>query len=250
MWKKKSIFWELPYWEVLDVRHAIDVMHLTKNLCINQIGFLGVYGKTEDTLEGRQELQRMEERDALHPEKRDKGRHYLSPTNYTLSKEEKESMFECLSSIKVQSGYTSNIKGILNLPEKKLTNLKSHDCYVLMTELLSLVLWGILPENVRLTIVKLCAFLNAISQKVIDPDNLIKLQNDVVQCLVGFELIFSQTTSSSSPCERYRYPQTCIPTQHVPLGPVLTFVLTLLMTINRLGSLNRGMRGDYIERAH
>ena len=34
MWKKKSIFWELSYWEVLDVRHAIDVMHLTKkSLC-------------------------------------------------------------------------------------------------------------------------------------------------------------------------------------------------------------------------
>ena len=32
IWKKKSIFWELPYLEVLDVRHAIDVMHLTKNL--------------------------------------------------------------------------------------------------------------------------------------------------------------------------------------------------------------------------
>ena len=26
--------------------------------------------------------------------------------------------------------------------------------------------------------------------KIIDPDNLTKLQNDVVQCLVGFELIF------------------------------------------------------------
>jgi hypothetical protein len=34
---------------------------------------------------------------------------------------------------------------------------------------------GILPENVRLTIVKLCAFLSAISQNVIDLDNLIKL---------------------------------------------------------------------------
>ena len=99
-------------------------------------------------------------------------------------------MFECLSSIKVPSGYSSNIKGILNLPEKKLTNLKSHGCHMLMTELLLLVLCGILPENVRLTIVKLCAFLNAISQKVIDPDNMIKLQNDVVQCLVAFELIF------------------------------------------------------------
>ena len=63
MWKKKkSIFWELPYWEVLDVRHAIDVMHLTKNLCVNLIAFLGVYGKTKDTVEARQELQRMEER--------------------------------------------------------------------------------------------------------------------------------------------------------------------------------------------
>ena len=63
--------------------------------------------------------------------------------------------------------------------EKKFTNLKSHDCHVLMTELLPVVLRGILPDNVRLTIVKLCAFLNAVSQKIIDPENLIKLQNDV-----------------------------------------------------------------------
>jgi len=89
-------------------------------------------------------------------------------------------MFECLSSVKVPSGYSSNIKGILNLQEKKLTNLKSHDCHVLMTELLPIVLRGILSKNVRLTIVKLCAFLNAISQKIIDPDNLTKLQNDMV----------------------------------------------------------------------
>ena len=34
MWKKKSIFWDLPYWEVLEVRHAIDVMHLTKNFVL------------------------------------------------------------------------------------------------------------------------------------------------------------------------------------------------------------------------
>ena len=29
MWKKKSIFWELPYWEVLDVRHAIYIFAST-----------------------------------------------------------------------------------------------------------------------------------------------------------------------------------------------------------------------------
>jgi hypothetical protein len=37
---------------------------------------------------------------------------------------------------------------------------------------------------------KLCAFLNAISQKAINPTDLINLQKDVVQCLVSFELVF------------------------------------------------------------
>jgi len=30
MWKKKSIFWELPYWNVLEVHNTINVMHLTR----------------------------------------------------------------------------------------------------------------------------------------------------------------------------------------------------------------------------
>jgi hypothetical protein len=49
MWKKKSIFWELPYWEVHEVLSAIDVMHLTKNLCVNILRFLGLYGKSKDS---------------------------------------------------------------------------------------------------------------------------------------------------------------------------------------------------------
>lgn len=190
MWKKKSIFWELPYWEILEVRNAIDVMHLTKNLCVNVLGFMGVYGTSKDTLEARQDLKAMGQRDDLHPEKRDNGQHYLRPASYTLSKEEKDSMFECLNSMKVPSGYSSNIKGIINMKQKKFTNLKAHDCHMLMTQLLPVALRGVLPENVRLPLVKLCAFLNAISQKAIDPSKLSKLQNDVVQCLVSFELLF------------------------------------------------------------
>ena len=76
------------------------------------------------------------------------------------------------------------------MAEKKFQNLKSHDCHVIMTQLLPVALRGLLPENVRVPIVKLCAFLNAISQKVINPENLPRLQNDVVQCLVSFELVF------------------------------------------------------------
>ena len=59
MWKKKSILWELPYWEALEVRNTIDVMHLIKNLCVNVLGFLGTYIQGKDTLEARCDLKEM-----------------------------------------------------------------------------------------------------------------------------------------------------------------------------------------------
>ena len=120
MWKKKSIFWELPYWKVLRVRSSIDVMHVTKNLCVNLLGFLGVYGKTKDTPEARQDQQRMKDpKEPMHPENEKGKRCHLTPASYALTKAEKEIFFECLSSIKVPSGFSSNIKGIINMAEKK-----------------------------------------------------------------------------------------------------------------------------------
>jgi hypothetical protein len=86
MWKKKSIFWELPFWQVLEVRSAIDVMHLTKNLCVNLLGFIGMYGKPKDTIEARQDLRCLKEQDNMHPEKTDDGRHYLILTATLLVK--------------------------------------------------------------------------------------------------------------------------------------------------------------------
>ena len=50
--------------------------------------------------------------------------------------------------MKVPSGFLSNIKGIINMVEKKFQNLKSHDCHVIMMKLLPIALMGLLPENV------------------------------------------------------------------------------------------------------
>ena len=33
IWKKRSIFFNLPYWCKLEVRHFIDMMHVEKNVC-------------------------------------------------------------------------------------------------------------------------------------------------------------------------------------------------------------------------
>jgi hypothetical protein len=49
MWKKQSIFWELPYQKDLDVHHSIDVMYVKKNVCESLLGtLLNTYGKTMD----------------------------------------------------------------------------------------------------------------------------------------------------------------------------------------------------------
>ena len=49
VFKKKSVFWELPYWEFLSVCHCIDVMHVEKNVCQSILGTLPkIKGKRKD----------------------------------------------------------------------------------------------------------------------------------------------------------------------------------------------------------
>ena len=60
----------------------MDVMHVTKNLCVNLLGFLGVYGKTKDTLEAWEDQQRVHEKDCMPPKQ------YEGPASYALTKEE------------------------------------------------------------------------------------------------------------------------------------------------------------------
>jgi hypothetical protein len=40
IWKKKLIFWDLPYWRELDIRRCLDGMHIIKNICESLLGLL------------------------------------------------------------------------------------------------------------------------------------------------------------------------------------------------------------------
>jgi len=67
-WNKKSIFFELPYWKCLLLRHNLDVMHIEKNICDNiMVTIMNVKGKTKDTIKTRLDLQKMNIRPELHP---------------------------------------------------------------------------------------------------------------------------------------------------------------------------------------
>ena len=79
--------------------------------------------------------------------------------------------------VKVPQGYSSNIKSLVQLKDLKLVGLKSHDCHVLMQQLLVVAIRDILPNKVRLAITWLCFFFNAIWSKILDPMKLDELKN-------------------------------------------------------------------------
>ena len=76
------------------------------------------------------------------------------------------------------------------MQDLKLVGLKSHDCHILMQQLLPVAIRGILPKNVRQTITHLCAFFSSICSKVIDPLKLDELQAKIVIILCQFGDVF------------------------------------------------------------
>ncbi|KAL0544809.1 hypothetical protein IC582_019934 [Cucumis melo] len=146
-WKRRSDFFELPYWKNLHVRHCLDVMQIEKNVCMNIVGtLLDLPGKSKDGMNSRLDLVEMNIRPELAPMVTG-NRTYIPATCYTLSREEKYQFCKTLSEIKVPEGYLSNIRSLVSLDDLKLNGLKSHDCHVLMQQLLPIAIRSILPKN-------------------------------------------------------------------------------------------------------
>jgi len=76
------------------------------------------------------------------------------------------------------------------LKDPKLVGLKSHDCHILMQQLLVVAIRDILPKKVRHAITRLCFFFNAICSKVIDPLKLDELENEAAIILCQLKIYF------------------------------------------------------------
>ena len=128
-------------------------------------------------------------REQLHPISHDR-QTYLPPTCHTMSIIEKRSFCQYLRSLKVPQGYSSNIKSLVSVNDLKLVGLKSHDCHVLMQQLLLVAIRGILYDKVKVAITRLCFVFNAICSKVIDPRQLDDLENEAAIVLCQLEMYF------------------------------------------------------------
>jgi hypothetical protein len=137
MWKKQSIFWELPYWKDLDVRHSIDVMHVEKNVCESLLGaLLNMVEKTRDHGHARADLKKMGIRSGLWPNNSVKGTK-LPTSCITLSKHEE--FYGFFKNVKLPSGYSMNVSRIISFLDLKVApGVKFHDYPVLLMQMIAI----------------------------------------------------------------------------------------------------------------
>jgi hypothetical protein len=190
-YKGLSSLFTLPYWDYNSLRYNLDVMHIEKNVCDNILGtLLGLDGKSKDNLLARQDLEEMNIRKELHPEKQPSGKFYLPPAVFTMSKLEKKLFCEVLEYILVPDGYCGNISKSVNSAEGKIHGLKTHDCHVLLQQLMPIALTGILPDHVTTALFELSAYFRGICSKVLHVKELERLEESIRVTLCKLEMIF------------------------------------------------------------
>ncbi|KAI5334389.1 hypothetical protein L3X38_024522 [Prunus dulcis] len=189
-WTHKPMFFELPYWSKLKLRHNLDVMHVEKNVFDTLVGtILDIDGKTKDTIKARLDLERMGIRRGLWMNRdSDKARRDLA--FFSLKPNDKKEFLKFVSSVMFPDGYASNIARCVNVDGGKFTGLKSHDCHVFMQRLLPVGIRHLLPEDVVKPIMLLSIFFSQLTAKALRKTDILQLRHDIVtgllNCIISF----------------------------------------------------------------
>lgn len=187
-WKKRSIFWKLPYWSSLLIRHNLDVMHIEKNVFDNVFNtVMNVQGKTKDTSKSREELNYYCRRPEL---KKNDATGKYPKASYTLDKLEKKTLCEWVKELRFPDGYASNMGRCVDMRKHKLFGMKSHDCHVFMQRLIPIAYRELLPLHVWKPLTELSLFFKDLTSTTIRNDDMMRLEKDIPIILCKLERIF------------------------------------------------------------
>jgi hypothetical protein len=155
-------------------------LHLEKNVFESTIGvLLDTKGKTKDGLKSRMDLVNQGIRPDLHLEPPQNGKVQIPDAAYNLTNDEKTTICKLLRGIKVPIGFSSNIKSLVSMKDLTMTNYNSHNCHVMLTMFLPIVIRAICPDYIKMVITWMSYFFNRITQKVIDEAKLPALKEFV-----------------------------------------------------------------------
>lgn len=118
-WRKKSIFFQLPYRKFNPCPHNLEVMHIEKNICESILGtLLDIKGKSKDHLGARLDLQELGIRKELHPIRladQSSRKVQLAKACFSMTPNEKRTFCLVLKDAKLPQGCASNISRCVDI---------------------------------------------------------------------------------------------------------------------------------------
>ena len=166
-------------------------MHIEKNICDSVLGtLLNIGGKTKDHLEARLDLKELGIRKALHPTTSADGKHLeIMAAKFDMTNKEKDIFCSLLENAKFPHCFASNISKCVQ--DRKVMGYKSHDAHVIMQYLLQFAVKGSLKPEVAVPLIRLGEFLRGICSRVIEVDEIKRLQQEIIEILCQLENIFT-----------------------------------------------------------
>ncbi|XP_076940317.1 uncharacterized protein LOC143609445 [Bidens hawaiensis] len=189
-WVKRSIFWELPYWHKLLIRHNLDVMHIEKNVFENLFYTIMGTDNSKDNMKARQDIESLCDRPLLNPICDSNGKMTKVRGDYTLQKDDAKNVCVWLKKLKFPDGYASNIGSCVNIEKYSFYSFKSDDCHVFMQRLLPLAIRGSVSKETYEAVTELCMFFQVLCSKTLHIYDLVNMKRTIVQTVCKLEKIF------------------------------------------------------------
>ncbi|XP_050281315.1 uncharacterized protein LOC126722213 [Quercus robur] len=171
--------------------HNLDVMHIEKNVMDNILStLLNLKDKTKDNYKARLDLADMGIRSELHLQRKSDDQYTIPAACFHMTSSEIDGFLQVLKDVTVPDGYASNISHRVNMKERKIFGLKSHDNHILMQQLFPIALRGSLPSHVTRSLIKLACFFREICSKTLTVSDIVTSEADIAVTLCELEKIF------------------------------------------------------------
>jgi hypothetical protein len=189
-WTHVPGLWQLPYFKKLLLPHNIDMMHNEKNVAEAIFCTCMDLKKTKDNAQARKDLAIICNRPSQHLKSKANGKWDMPRAPFCVSKDDKPKILKWFQELKFPDGYAANIRRGVNLLQKKILGLKSHDYHIFMERLLPSAFRGFLPESVWLCLAELSFLYRQLCAKELRKDTICSLEQQVVVLICKLEKIF------------------------------------------------------------
>ena len=101
-----------------------------------------------------------------------------------------DGFYDILKSVKYSDGYAANISRSVNAKNDRLSSLKSHDCHVLLYQILLIGLQGFTHKDISIVLFELDNFFQDLCSRTLKRSELEKLEEHIVLILCKLERFF------------------------------------------------------------